>query len=197
MTDAGSWAQLAQSYGLSTLLGVLGGIVVVALVICVAAHWLAEPGKPVTLLYGLASYTKSSRAAKSQAPPVAKPARASRPIDVYHRDTLWRIARPLEEWIDRDLTDVGPSCLDALLDGPYHRACKFQLSYFDMGRGYPSWRIHRECPSCGKPILPERTPDDRLTYKEAVIRLLKQVSMSGREIKSGLDLVTDAARPSA
>ncbi|HUO68575.1 MAG TPA: hypothetical protein VMV37_13625 [Gammaproteobacteria bacterium] len=148
MTDAGSWAQLAQSYGLSTLLGVLGGIVVVALVICVAAHLLAEPGKPVTLLYGLASYTKSSRAAKPQAPPVAKPAHApSRPIDVYHRDTLWR--------------------------------------------------IHRECPSCGKQILPERTPDDRLTYKEAVIRLLKQVSMSGREIKSGLDLVTDAARPSA
>lgn len=168
--------QLIEHYGLTVLLSVLVLIFFAWAII----HVLAAPGKQISLLYGLVSYTKRDE--------VYKPPKRQKPIEVIHElsGTLWRIMTPIEEWIELDLTAVGYTYRSSLLSGPYHAACKRNLSYFDNSSMSKIYRIRRKCRQCNIEVIPKNVTDDRSEFKKMVVELIQEVHLRGEKIESGM-----------
>lgn len=166
--------EFVTSFGIAGL----GVVLVVALAVALFVHWSAEPGKQVSLLWGLASYQKRI--------PIRK-ARTTRPIEITHEqsETLWRIMHPVGSWVDSDLTKAGPTYLDSLLAGPHHVTCKGDLSIWDGISGY---EVRNRCPSCDATILPIGKTFERLQFKVFLLNELQRHHLAGGKIVTGMKL---------
>src|SRR5437899_2054848 len=117
----------AQGYGLVGF-AVLGGL---AVLIWIGAHVVAEPGEKVSLLFGLATYTKKKRIVRPPKPAAVGP--APKPIEIIDEtlDLMWRVQVSVALWIDDDLTKLSDTDLDSILSGPYHLTCKRDLGRYN------------------------------------------------------------------
>ena len=77
-------------------------------------HGLAEPGKKISYLRGLVSYTKKYQRARDRKKPMV--------INVIEEgsNTLWRIVYPVKDWIDGDINDYSDTYISNILIGPFH-----------------------------------------------------------------------------
>jgi hypothetical protein len=163
----------------------LVAVIALLLVFWVLVHLVAEPGKPVTYLGGVVSYTKRPN----------RPTRRKRrkPIDVVEplSGTIWRVLRPVDEWIDQDISSFDQHDVENLLDGPHHEECKADLSYFESSYNSSGWRIRSICTTCEKEILPNdagKGVGDRLNFKRFVLQQMKRRHLQRKKIKQGTRL---------
>jgi hypothetical protein len=175
---------VAANYGWAGLLV----LVVLGAASWAVVHRTAAPGMEVRLLWGLAAYDKKDE-------PVSALPTASRfkpiPIRDEVMDTIWRVMRPPEEWIERDLSRFVSDHVDELLSGPYHAPCMVDLSTFDLKGTHGTYRVLRKCPQCEKIVLPKGLEDGRSSLRHGILGMIQQAHFKGHKVEPGLVIPVD------
>ena len=167
---------------LGAYLTALIGAIVLLIIFWAIVHWLAEPGKEISFLRGVVSYTKRHVRARTR--------KMAKPINVIDEYTglLWRIVDPVKNWIDSDIKSFRAETISRILNGPFHEKCKMDLSYLDSSERMSRWCVRRTCIDCDVEILPESVTNDRTGIKTFVLQRLQQLHLQGTKIKNGMTI---------
>lgn len=155
-------------------------LILVILVPWAVAHFTAAPGCDFSYLWGLVKYQKRVERYREK---------KQRPIKIISRESqlVWRTQSNPLNWLDTDISRLGPDHIDSLLSGPYHLACHQDLTYLDVGPSYPAYRVAGICPVCEVEVK-LASPERKYSYvnKKAVLYALQRIhfSTSKRKLKS-------------